>query len=92
MENGCFDEKVTTQLTNGQVDKQTGCFGYCFISPPGIKNLIFVNRFENHQLMVFLLLFLIFFGLFSHFENWQRWTVSIGLLGAGLSFFFLFLK
>ena len=64
--------------------------GLLFFLLLGIKNLIFVNRFENHQLMVFLLLFFIFFGLFSHFENWQRWTVSIGLLGAGLSFFFLF--
>ena len=64
--------------------------GLLFFLLLGIKNLIFVNRFENHQLMVFLLLFLIFFGLFSNFENWQRWTVSIGLLGAGLSFFFLF--
>ncbi len=64
--------------------------GLLFFLLLGIKNLILVNRFENHQLMVFLLLFLIFFGLFSHFENWQRWTASIGLLGAGLSFFFLF--
>lgn len=28
----CFDEKVTTQLVNGQIDKQNGCYGYCFIN------------------------------------------------------------
>lgn len=56
----------------------------------GIKNLIFVNRFENHQLMVFLLLFLVFFGIFSGFDNWQSWTTSLAALSAGISFFFLF--
>lgn len=56
----------------------------------GIKNLILINRFENHQLMVFLILFLMFFGFFWHFENWQRWLTSLISLGIGLSFMFLF--
>ena len=36
MEKGCFDEKVTTVLNNGQVDKQVGCYGYCFINKGAI--------------------------------------------------------
>ncbi|MEK7546614.1 MAG: hypothetical protein AAB536_00290 [Patescibacteria group bacterium] len=64
--------------------------GILFFLILGIKNLIFVNRFENHQIMVFLLLFLIFFGFFSHFENWEKWIISTISLGIGLSFFLLF--
>jgi len=64
--------------------------GLLFFLLLGIKNLILVNRFESHQLMVSLLLFLIFFSMFSGFDNWQRWTVTVALFGAGLSFFFLF--
>jgi hypothetical protein len=56
----------------------------------GIKNLIFINRFDNHQLVVFLILFLIFFGFFRHFEDWQKSIISLASLGLGLSFFFLF--
>lgn len=64
--------------------------GLLFFLILGIKNLVLVNRFENHQLTVFLLLFLIFLSLFSHFESWQAWTASAALLGTGFSFFFLF--
>ncbi|MBI4085390.1 MAG: hypothetical protein HY432_02725 [Candidatus Liptonbacteria bacterium] len=64
--------------------------GILFFLILGIKNLIFVNRYENHQMMVFLLLFVIFFGAFSHFENWQKWFISIVSPAVALSFFFLF--
>ncbi len=64
--------------------------GILFFLLFGIKNLILVNRFDNHQLIVFLILFLMFFGFFWHFENWQRWTVSLISFGIGFFFFFLF--
>lgn len=64
--------------------------GTLFFFLIGIKNLILINRFDNHQMMVFLILFLVFFGFFLHFQNWQRWIVSLISLGVGLSYFFLF--
>ena len=64
--------------------------GILFFLLFGIKNLILVNRFDNHQLMVFLILFLMFFGFFRHFENWQNWTISLISLWIAVSFFFLF--
>ncbi len=64
--------------------------GALFFLLLGIKNLVLINRFDNHQLMVFLILFLIFFGFFQHFENWQKWIISPVSLCVGLSFFFLF--
>lgn len=64
--------------------------GVLFFLLVGIKNLILVNRFENHQLMVFLLFFLLFFGFFSGFENWQKWTSSAALFGVAAAFFLLF--
>jgi len=64
--------------------------GVLFFYLLGIKNLILINRFDNHQMMVFLIMFLVFFGFFLHFQNWQRWIVSLISLGVGLSFFFLF--
>lgn len=64
--------------------------GLLFFLILGIKNLIFVNRFDNHQLMVFLLLFLLFFSFFSGFENWRGLIVSWAALALGFSFYFLF--
>lgn len=64
--------------------------GMLFFLLLGIKNLILIHRFDNHQMMVFLILFLLFFSFFFHFQNWQRWIVSLISLGVGLSYFFLF--
>ncbi len=55
----------------------------------GIKNLIFVNRFGAHQLLVFFLLFLSFLSFFSGFETWQRWLVSLFALGVSAVFLLL---
>lgn len=55
----------------------------------GIKNLIFINRFASHQLLVFLVLFLVFANFFSRFENWQSWAVPIWASGLAVLFFFL---
>ncbi len=64
--------------------------GILFFLLFGIKNLILVNRFDNHQLIVFLILFLMFFVFFLNFENWQEWAISLVSFWIGLSFFFLF--
>ena len=55
----------------------------------GIKNLIFVNRFGAHQLLVFSLLLLMFLSFFSGFESWQRWIVSFFALGVSVVFLLL---
>lgn len=64
--------------------------GFLFFLLIGIKNLILVNRFDNHQLMVFLILFLVFFGFFWRFENWQKLTISFTSLAIAFFYFFLF--
>ena len=55
----------------------------------GIKNLIFVNRFMAHQLLVFFLLFLTFLSFFSGFETWRSWTISFFALGVSAIFLLL---
>ncbi len=64
--------------------------GVLFFLVLGIKNLILVHRFQSHQLMAFLLLFLGYFYFFSVFGNWGRPISSFALFAVGFSFFFLF--
>jgi len=63
--------------------------GAIFFSILGIKNLIFVNRFGNHQFLAFLLFFLAELSFFFSVERWNDWRAPFLSLGTGLLFFFL---
>ena len=63
--------------------------GAIFFLILGIKNLIFVNRFGNHQFLAFLILFLIEFSFFSSVEHWSDWRTPFWSLGIAIVFFLM---